>query len=40
MTTNFKLAFKGKTVAQVRKELIVGATGSSGAGLIQPIAAG
>ena len=38
--TNVKLAFRDKTVAQVRRELIVGATGSSGAGLIQPIAAG
>ena len=32
-----KLAFKGKTVAQVRKELVVGSTGSN-ASLIQPIA--
>jgi len=40
VTTSFKLAFKGKSVAQVRKELIVGATGSTGAGIIQPIAAG
>ena len=40
VTASFKLAFKDKTVAQVRHELIVGATGSTGAGIIQPIAAG
>ena len=40
VTTSFKLAFKGKSVEQVRKGLIVGATGSTGAGIIQPIAAG
>ncbi|MBE2319815.1 hypothetical protein DVA67_027875 [Solirubrobacter sp. CPCC 204708] len=40
VTTNVKLAFKGKTVAQVRKELVIAATGSSGAGIVQPIAGG
>ena len=40
VTTGVKLAFKDMTVAQVRRELIVGATGSNGAGIIQPIAAG
>ena len=33
-----KLAFKGKSVAQVRKELVVGSTGTNGAALLQPIA--
>jgi hypothetical protein len=40
VTTTFKLAFKGKSVEQVRKALIVSATGSTGAGIVQPIAAG
>ena len=37
MIGRVKLAFKGKTPAQVRKELVVGSTGSN-ASLLQPIA--
>ena len=40
VTASFKLAFKDKTVAQVRREFVAAATGSTGAGIIQPIAAG
>jgi hypothetical protein len=39
VATTFKLAFKGRSVAQVRRELVVTATGSSGAMLTQPVAA-
>jgi hypothetical protein len=38
ITGGVKLAFRDKTVAQVRHELIVGSTGSDTAAVLQPIA--
>jgi hypothetical protein len=40
VVTRFKLAFKGKSVARVRRDLVVTATGSNGAVLTQPTAVG